>query len=55
MRVAEIMSIFAMPPPGIRMQARFEERWLSQELGAAAYADYRRRVSMLIPFWPMRG
>jgi len=37
---------------GLWMKARFEERWLSQELGADAYADYRRRVPMLLPFGP---
>ncbi len=35
-------------------KARAEERFLSGELGAA-YAAYRRRVPMLIPFWPKRG
>ncbi len=36
-------------------KARAEERFLSGELGAEAYATYRRRVPMLIPFWPKRG
>ena len=36
-------------------KARAEERFLSGELGAEAYAAYRRRVPMLIPFWPKRG
>ena len=37
---------------GLWMKARLEERWLSQELGAEAYAQYQRRVPMLIPFIP---
>lgn len=40
---------------GFWLKARLEERFLSQELGEAAYADYRRRVPMLVPFWPVRG
>ena len=40
---------------GFWLKARLEERFLSQELGADAYADYRRRTPMLIPFWPVRG
>jgi protein-S-isoprenylcysteine O-methyltransferase Ste14 len=40
---------------GFWLKGRIEERWLSAELGEAAYADYRRRVPMLVPFWPMRG
>ena len=38
---------------GFGLKGRIEERFLSAELGEAAYADYRRRVPMLIPFWPM--
>ena len=34
---------------GFYLKARIEERWLSQELGAEAYADYQRRVPMLVP------
>lgn len=37
---------------GFWMKARLEERFLMSELGEAAYADYRRRVPMLAPFWP---
>ncbi|MGH9807466.1 MAG: methyltransferase family protein [Terriglobia bacterium] len=37
---------------GLWMKARLEERWLSQELGAEAYAAYRVRVPMLVPFGP---
>ena len=29
-----------------------EERFLSAELDEGAYADYRRRTPMLLPFWP---
>jgi protein-S-isoprenylcysteine O-methyltransferase Ste14 len=35
------------------IKARLEERFLMQELGAEAYAGYKRRVPMLVPFWPM--
>jgi protein-S-isoprenylcysteine O-methyltransferase Ste14 len=34
------------------VKARLEERFLMQELGPAAYEAYRRRVPMLVPFWP---
>jgi protein-S-isoprenylcysteine O-methyltransferase Ste14 len=37
---------------GIWIKARTEEQWLTQELGADAYTDYRKRVPMLIPFGP---
>ena len=37
---------------GFWMKARLEERFLSAELGEGAYADYRRRTPMLVPFWP---
>jgi protein-S-isoprenylcysteine O-methyltransferase Ste14 len=37
---------------GFAIKARLEERFLSAELGAAAYEAYRRRVPMLIPFGP---
>jgi protein-S-isoprenylcysteine O-methyltransferase Ste14 len=40
---------------GFVVKARLEERFLMQELGAAAYEDYRRRVPMLVPFAPARG
>jgi protein-S-isoprenylcysteine O-methyltransferase Ste14 len=35
---------------GITMKARFEEQWLTQELGKDEYPSYRRRVPMLLPF-----
>jgi protein-S-isoprenylcysteine O-methyltransferase Ste14 len=34
------------------VKARLEERWLIQELGPEAYAAYRQRVPMLLPFGP---
>jgi protein-S-isoprenylcysteine O-methyltransferase Ste14 len=34
----------------ISLRAKLEERFLRRELGDAAYAAYRRRVPMLIPF-----
>jgi protein-S-isoprenylcysteine O-methyltransferase Ste14 len=37
---------------GLWLKARMEEHWLIQELGVESYADYRRRVPMLIPFGP---
>jgi protein-S-isoprenylcysteine O-methyltransferase Ste14 len=37
---------------GFWLKAGLEERFLSQELGEAAYADYRRSTPMLVPFWP---
>jgi protein-S-isoprenylcysteine O-methyltransferase Ste14 len=37
---------------GYCMKARLEERFLRGELGADAYDSYRRRVPMLVPFWP---
>lgn len=40
---------------GFWLKARLEERFLSQELGEAAYSEYRRRTPMLVPFWPARG
>jgi protein-S-isoprenylcysteine O-methyltransferase Ste14 len=35
---------------GLWMQARLEESFLAGELGGGAYAEYRARVPMLIPF-----
>jgi protein-S-isoprenylcysteine O-methyltransferase Ste14 len=35
---------------GFWMKARREERFLGEQLGLAAYADYARRVKMLVPF-----
>jgi protein-S-isoprenylcysteine O-methyltransferase Ste14 len=37
---------------GLWMKARLEEQWLREELGAEAYDAYRRRVPMLVPFFP---
>ena len=37
---------------GYWMKARLEERFLSEELGPDAYAAYRARIPMLIPFGP---
>jgi len=37
---------------GLWLKARLEERFLSQELGLGAYATYRTRAPMLVPFWP---
>jgi protein-S-isoprenylcysteine O-methyltransferase Ste14 len=34
------------------LKARFEEGFLRQELGADAYDGYRKRVPMLVPFFP---
>jgi protein-S-isoprenylcysteine O-methyltransferase Ste14 len=43
---------FLLATLGFWMKARMEERFLREELGAEAYDSYRRRVPMLIPFWP---
>jgi protein-S-isoprenylcysteine O-methyltransferase Ste14 len=37
---------------GLWVKARMEEKWLSDELGVDAYRNYKRRVSMLVPFGP---
>jgi protein-S-isoprenylcysteine O-methyltransferase Ste14 len=39
----------ALMTAGFVWKARIEESWLAGELGSA-YADYRRRVPMLVPF-----
>jgi protein-S-isoprenylcysteine O-methyltransferase Ste14 len=39
---------------GLWVKARAEERFLLSELGPEAYARYRRRVPMLVPFLPHR-
>lgn len=46
------VALFAI---GFVIKLRLEERFLKQELGAAAYESYQRRVPMLVPFWPMPG
>jgi protein-S-isoprenylcysteine O-methyltransferase Ste14 len=40
---------------GFWLKARLEERFLSQQLGAETYLEYRRRTPMLVPFWPAQG
>lgn len=40
---------------GLWLKARIEERFLTAELGADAYGDYRRRVPMLVPYWRAAG
>jgi len=37
------------------VKARMEETFLREELGAAAYDEYARRVPMLAPFWSRGG
>jgi protein-S-isoprenylcysteine O-methyltransferase Ste14 len=37
---------------GMWLKARIEERFLAAELGPQDYAAYRRRVPMLLPFFP---
>jgi len=37
---------------GFWIKARLEERFLSEQLGEAAYGDYRSRVPMLLPLGP---
>ena len=43
---------------GLWMKAGLEEQFLSEELGAAAYAGYQARTPMLLPRmsrWPESG
>ena len=40
---------------GFTIKARFEERFLAAELGAARYAAYQARVPMLLPWAVKRG
>jgi protein-S-isoprenylcysteine O-methyltransferase Ste14 len=42
----------AIVTAGVYLKARLEEVWLAQELEPDAYARYRRRVPMLVPFGP---
>ncbi len=42
----------ALVASGLWLKARVEESFLTAELGADAYAAYRRRVPMLVPFLP---
>jgi len=44
----------ALVAVGFWLKGRAEERFLTQELGADAYGDYRRRVPMLVPFTARR-
>jgi protein-S-isoprenylcysteine O-methyltransferase Ste14 len=37
---------------GFWLKARLEERFLREQLGAASYDAYRRKVPMLLPFGP---
>jgi protein-S-isoprenylcysteine O-methyltransferase Ste14 len=37
---------------GLWLKARLEEQFLSDELGAVAYATYKARTPMLLPRWP---
>jgi protein-S-isoprenylcysteine O-methyltransferase Ste14 len=46
------LAAFALLLLGLWIKARQEERWLRQELGADLYADYCKRVPMLLPFGP---
>ncbi len=46
------MAGLALITLGFWLKARLEERFLSAQLGDSAYADYRRRTPMLVPFWP---
>ncbi len=47
-----IMAGAALIILGCWIKARLEERFLREELGAAAYDAYAARVPMLVPFWP---
>ena len=41
---------FLLSSAGFWIKARLEERFLSEELGAEAYAAYKARTPMLVPF-----
>ena len=41
---------FAVISIGLFIKARFEERFLREQLGAPVYDEYARRVPMLVPF-----
>jgi len=43
---------FVLMVIGYYMKGKLEERFLREQLGAAAYDDYSRRVPMLVPFAP---
>ena len=43
---------FVVATTGFWVKARLEERFLSEELGPEAYAAYKARTPMLIPFLP---
>jgi len=47
---AEAWLGMALMTLGWYIKARLEERFLREELGAAAYGAYARRVQMLVPF-----
>jgi protein-S-isoprenylcysteine O-methyltransferase Ste14 len=40
---------------GVSLRAKLEERFLRRDLGDEAYASYRRRVPMLLPFTKFSG
>lgn len=44
---------FVIMTAGYWLKAKIEEGFLSKELGAGAYAAYRKRVPMLVPFSPL--
>ena len=46
----EALAGVALMALGFWLKARLEEGFLAEELGAGAYAGYRARVPMLIPF-----
>jgi protein-S-isoprenylcysteine O-methyltransferase Ste14 len=52
---AQALAGAALMSLGFWMKARLEERFLMAQLGEGAYADYRRRIPMLAPFWPTGG
>ena len=47
-----VIAGFAIFTIGYWIKAREEERFLSGQLGPDAYAAYRARVPMLVPYWP---
>jgi protein-S-isoprenylcysteine O-methyltransferase Ste14 len=51
-RTPTVFAGVAVMVAGFVMKARFEEKFLRDQLGREAYDAYALRVPMLVPFWP---